>query len=72
MKNQIRKFNSRFGQIPNVVHKRSLLVYSMLILITGVLAIGIERLKMDMSVDSFFQEEEPIKQAYDHFRTIYW
>ncbi len=64
-------FSQLFSQVPRMVRAHRFIVYAIFILITGLLALGIGRMKVDMTMDSFFQPDEPIKQAYDQFRFVF-
>lgn len=63
--------NRFFEQIPDFVQKNRLWVWGGFVIATGILLFGLGRVKTEMNMDSYFQENEPVKRAYDHFRAIF-
>lgn len=71
MKTLLDKINQLFGQVPDTTRKYRWLVWGGFILLTVFIARGMGRIQVDMSMESFFQETEPVKQAYDRFRAVF-
>jgi len=65
------KINLFFEQIPDKMRKRKFIVLGILAILTVVAVLGAGRVRVDMSMESFFKEGEPVKQAYDRFRVSF-
>ncbi len=71
MPNIINGLNTFFEQVPDNVRRYRLLLWILFIGLTIFLAFGLGKLKIEMSTESYFQDEEPIKQAYNQFRAMF-
>ena len=63
--------NRRFENMPAWTRRNRFILWGLFILLTVIAAAGMGRVKLDNSVDAFFQQDEPVKQAYDRFRTVF-
>lgn len=68
MKALLRKLNIFFGKLPDALRNHRLLVWGAFILATLIIGSGVVRLKVDMTMDSFFRENDPVKMTYDRFK----
>lgn len=71
MKKTLLKVNRYFEQVPDRIRKKRILVWLLFFVFTAFLAVGIGRIKMDVSMQGFFNENEPVKIAYDRFRAMF-
>jgi uncharacterized protein len=71
MKKTLLKVNKYFEQIPDKVRQKRILTWILFVVITIFLGLGIGRIKMDVSMQGFFKDDEPVKIAYDRFRAMF-
>ncbi len=57
-----------FEKLPDNVRQNRLKMWTGFILLTVFMIIGMPRIKMDASLISTFQKDDPVKTAYDEFR----
>lgn len=64
-------YTDLFERVPLfcVRHRRKVL--TIFILLTLLMGLGISRLKVDMTMESFFLENDPVKTTYHHFRQLF-
>lgn len=65
------KMNRMFEKLPDVLRWHRKWVLGIMIVITVILGAGAGRIVMDNSLDAFFKEHDPVKKAYDTFRTVF-
>jgi len=68
MKTKLVVINQFFESIPDVLRQHRLKIGLMYILITVFLAIGLNGLKFDMSMESWFKASDPVTIAFNKFR----
>lgn len=71
MRSQLLKLNTFFENLPDRVRKYPKSFWALFLLITISAFAGLPRFKIDMSWDAMFQNEEPVKIAYDRFRAVF-
>lgn len=70
-KDFILKTDVFFEKIPDILINHKWKVWLSFIIITMIFACGVAKVEMDMSLESYFQQGEPVKEAYDHFRVLF-
>ncbi len=71
MRGLLDKINLLFEQVPDKMRRHRFMVLGIFIILTVVVVAGARRIRVDMSMESFFKEGEPAKQAYDRFRVSF-
>ncbi len=71
MNRLLNSLNHWFEQFPELLHRHRWWVTIGFIALTTIVAFGITRVKLDMSLEVYFQKDEPVKQAYDRFRAVF-
>lgn len=67
----LNRTNLFFERLPDRMRRIRWPVWTLLILVTVFLALGIGRITIDMSMEVYFQKDEPVKLAYDRFRALF-
>jgi predicted RND superfamily exporter protein len=65
------KINSFFETLPDKLRKNRQWVLIFFILATGFLGFGIKNVVIDESLAAYFHKDDPVKIAYDNFRSIF-
>ena len=65
------KLNHLFEEMPDYLRKHRIWVWGGFIILTVFLVLGIPRIRIDMSLESFFSQDDPVKVLYDNFRDIF-
>jgi predicted RND superfamily exporter protein len=65
------KINTFFEALPDRLRQHKWWVLVIFILATGFLCFGIKNVVIDESLANYFHKDDPVKQAYDKFRTIF-
>lgn len=65
------KLNRKFERLPDRLRENRRWVLILFILITGTLCFGVKNVMIDESLEAYFNEDDPVKQAYDQFRSIF-
>ncbi len=65
---QMRRF---FERVPNSVRRHRVKMWAGFILLTVVMIAGMPGIKMDASLISTFEKDDPVKFAYDDFRDVF-
>lgn len=60
-----------FVALTAVIARHRALVATLLVIATAVMGAGIPRMTVDMSTESFFLEDDPVKQTYREFREYF-
>ena len=68
MKQRLSNLNLFFENLPDNLRKKRILVWGVFFIILIFLIIGMTKIKLNMSMDSFFPEDEPVKISYNKFR----
>ncbi len=71
MSEALDKANEYFEKIPDAVRKYRWVVWIAFILLTVGVSLGMTRLSIDMSLEAFFEKNDPVKKAYDRFRVLF-
>ncbi len=71
MNELLNTINHFFEQVPDRLRQHRLVGWLVFIVLTGLVASSVGRLQIDMSMEAFFQEDEPAKQAYDRFKSLF-
>lgn len=71
MTTAIDKTNRFFENLPDTLRKYKLLIWILFGLFTIALGFGMRHVVIDESLDAYFHNNAPVKQAYDKFRTIF-
>ena len=70
MKNQaLQNTNLFFGNLPGRLRRRKWIFPLFVLFMTLVLGIGAGRVVIDESLESYFREDDPVKMAYDTFKS---
>ncbi len=67
----LNRLNVFFEQLPDFSRKHRVKVWALFIGLTILIGAGVTRFQIDMSLEAYFREEDPVKQAYDRFRTMF-
>ena len=69
MKNTLLSLNDYFGSVPDTLRPHRWKVITLATALTAFFFVGImTRFEMDVTMDSFFSDEDPVTQAMDEFR----
>jgi len=68
MKNFLDQQSEFYRRVPDMVRQHKWKVWIGFVLITVLLGIGAGRFQLDLTDEFFFQEEDPVRVAYDQFR----
>jgi len=71
MKGILNRLNIFFEEMPDNLRKHRIWVWAFFILLTAVLVTGIPRIRIDMTMESFFAKDDPVKVLYDKFRDTF-
>ena len=71
MKRLLELLNQFFEVLPENLRKRRIRVWGIFIIITVILVAGIPRIRIDMTMESFFNQDDPVKVLYDKFRDTF-
>ncbi len=63
--------NSFFEGLPDRLRRWRVLLAILLVGLTALAVAGLPGLSLDNSVDAFFPDDEPVKEAYDRFRVTF-
>ena len=68
MKQLLKKLEVFFESLPEALRRKKWLVWSLFLAVTIFLFLGISRNTFDMSMDSWFSDNDPTKQALNYFK----
>lgn len=68
MKNLLNSLNIYFQSVPAKLRKIRWIILSLFIILTVVMVFGIPKSKFDMTMDSWFSDDNEVKIALNHFR----
>ncbi len=68
MEKYLDRVNQFFEQVPDWVRKYRVAVWTIFFLANVVILSGVSWFKIDMTLESYFQQDDPVKRAYDRFR----
>jgi hypothetical protein len=71
MKTFANKASDFFYKLPETLSRKKLLVWGLFILVSAVMFAGLPRVRTDASVLSYFHKNEPIRKAYDLYRSAF-
>ncbi len=71
MKKILDRLNQFFETSPDVFREHRVRVWIVFIVVTALVSIGIPRIRIDMSMESFFAEDDPAKVLFDRFRETF-
>lgn len=71
MKKLLSNLGNSFEHLPARLRQRKILVWILFILFAGVIAAGLPKNKMDMTLDSWFSKDDPTKLALNHFKSLF-
>ena len=71
MKKLLQPMGSYFELIPGRQRSRKVLVWVVFIILTGLVGSGMTRLKSDLSFESFFATDDPVRLAYNKMRIVF-
>lgn len=60
-----------FESLPDRLRKKKWWIWSVFILLTLFLSFGMKDVVIDESLEAYFHKDDPVKKAYDHFRSIF-
>lgn len=70
MENRLSSVSRQFAELPNTVHQHRLWLWIVIILLSLVFAYGAAtRTRLDMRIDSFFDQQDPAIAALNNFRS---
>ena len=67
MKSILNSISGYFESIPDQVRKKGIFVWLFFIAFTVFAGIGVDRLKFDMTIEGWFEDDDPTKVAFDAF-----
>jgi predicted RND superfamily exporter protein len=67
----LNRLSQWFEVLPDRLRPHRKGVWTLFILLTALLGAGISDLKLDMTLESYFQKDDPMKQDLDRFRLIF-
>ncbi|MDH5561728.1 MAG: hypothetical protein OEY59_12840, partial [Deltaproteobacteria bacterium] len=67
----INRINLYFSEVPEKVIANRKKIWIGFLLLTILLAIGISKIKTEMAMESFFEKDEPVKEAYNLFKSYF-
>ena len=67
----LNRTNEYFEKVPDTLRKHRRMVWITFILLTAGVSMGIGNLTIDMSLEAFFEQNDPAKKAYDRFRVLF-
>ncbi|MCP4752969.1 MAG: hypothetical protein GY866_18940, partial [Proteobacteria bacterium] len=68
MKRLLNLLNEYFESVPDRLRKRRLLVWIFFIAASIFMSVGVTRTEFDMTIEGWFEEDDPAKMALDNFR----
>lgn len=71
MGKSIENINHFFEMLPDRLRGHRIWITAIFLLLTTIVAFGIKDVVIDESLDAYFQEKDPVKHAYDKFRSIF-
>ncbi len=67
----INRINSFFEVLPDRLRLKKVWIILFFIIASAILAVGIRNVVIDESLTAYFQDDDPVKQAYDKFRAVF-
>ena len=67
----IHKINLFFENLPDLLRAKRIWVGLFFLFATVFLAFGVKNVVIDESLAAYFHKDDPVKQAYDKFRSIF-
>jgi predicted RND superfamily exporter protein len=67
----IRKINLLFENLPDQLRANRIWIGLFFLFATGFLAFGVRNVVIDESLAAYFHKDDPVKQAYDKFKSIF-
>jgi len=67
----IHRINLFFENMPDQLRAKRIWVGLFFLFATGFLAVGVKNVVIDESLAAYFHKDDPVKQAYDKFRSIF-
>lgn len=64
----VNRLSAHFGNVPDALRKRRLLVGIVFLAVLGASFFGISKLRMDMTIEAWFQKDDPTLVALDRYR----
>jgi predicted RND superfamily exporter protein len=68
MKGLLKNLGVLFETLPDALRRKKWIIWSLFIAVTMVMFLGISRNTFDMTMDSWFSNDDPTKQALNHFK----
>ena len=68
MKQFLQRANDFFENVPDWVRRYRIIVWLSFIVLTVLVVAGAQRFRIDMTMEAYFQKDDPTKLAYDLFR----
>ena len=68
MNNILNKLNLFFEAVPDTVRRYRILVWIIFFALNLVILKGIPFFKVDLTMDAYLQQDDPVKIAFDNFR----
>ena len=65
------KMSVFFSNLPEKLRRKRLFVWLLFFIITIIMATGLPRVQTDASVFSYFQKNDPVRRAYDQYRSVF-
>ncbi|SDU49587.1 efflux RND transporter permease subunit [Desulfobacula phenolica] len=63
--------NNFFEALPDRLRQKKWRVLLFFVIATGFMSLGVKNVVIDESLTSYFQDDDPVKKAYDNFRSIF-
>jgi uncharacterized protein len=71
MKRILDGMSQYFETVPDKLRQKRLLIWIGFLALTVFLSVGITKNKFDMSLDSWFSRDDPVKLALNHFKSLF-
>lgn len=68
MERLLNRCNAFFEQVPDTARRYRWLIWSLFFILNIVIISGVSKFKIDMTMEAYFQADDPTKLAYDVFR----
>ena len=65
------KINRTFEFLPDKLREKRKWIIFGFILLTAVIGVGMKNVVIDESLAAYFHKDDPVKKAYDRFRTVF-
>lgn len=68
MEQFLQRANVFFELVPDAVRRHKRMIWVLFVLLSTLVVYGAQRFQVDMTLEAYFQKDDPIKLAYDRFK----